>query len=141
MYTLIRTHTVQKNWLVGCFGFNGPPRQYFSLYLAVFQREKKYIKKCSNNPHPHLPLAQYVHALLFTRTAERPSTVSLPGTIAPPDLPTVRRINCISLYRFTMLTKFGNRLNESVSSIINTFSVRFSYMKQCVSIIVSALGS
>ena len=26
-------------WLVGCFGFNGPLRQYFSLYRAVFQRE------------------------------------------------------------------------------------------------------
>ena len=22
-------------WLVGCFGFNGPLRQYFSLYWAV----------------------------------------------------------------------------------------------------------
>ena len=27
------------NWLVGCFGFNGPLRQYFSLYWAVSQRE------------------------------------------------------------------------------------------------------
>ena len=26
-------------WLVGCFGFNGPLRQCFSLYRAVFQRE------------------------------------------------------------------------------------------------------
>ena len=26
-------------WLVGCFGLNGPFRQYFSLYRAVFQRE------------------------------------------------------------------------------------------------------
>ena len=25
-------------WLVGCLGFNGPLRQYFSLYRAVFQR-------------------------------------------------------------------------------------------------------
>ena len=28
-----------KIWLVGCFGFNGPLRQYFSLYRAVSQRE------------------------------------------------------------------------------------------------------
>ena len=28
-----------KDWLVGCFGFNGPLRQYFSLYRAVSQRE------------------------------------------------------------------------------------------------------
>ena len=26
-------------WMVGCFGFNGPLRQYFSLYRAVSQRE------------------------------------------------------------------------------------------------------
>ena len=26
-------------WLLGCFGFNGPLRQYFSLYRAVSQRE------------------------------------------------------------------------------------------------------
>ena len=26
-------------WLVGCFGFNGPLKQYFSLYRAVSQRE------------------------------------------------------------------------------------------------------
>ena len=26
-------------WLVGCLGLNGPLRQYFSLYRAVFQRE------------------------------------------------------------------------------------------------------
>ena len=26
-------------FLVGCFGFNGPLRQYFSLYRAVSQRE------------------------------------------------------------------------------------------------------
>ena len=27
------------SWLVGCFGFNGPLRQYFSLYRAISQRE------------------------------------------------------------------------------------------------------
>ena len=26
-------------WLSGCFGLNGPLRQYFSLYRAVSQRE------------------------------------------------------------------------------------------------------
>ena len=29
---------VKVGWLVGCFGFNGPLRQYFSLYRAVSQR-------------------------------------------------------------------------------------------------------
>ena len=31
--------------LVGCFGFNGPLRQYFSLYRAVSQREGERGKK------------------------------------------------------------------------------------------------
>ena len=30
---------LELGWLVGCFGFNGPLRQYFSLYRAVSQRE------------------------------------------------------------------------------------------------------
>ena len=32
-------------WLVGCFGFNGPLRQYFSLYRAVSQREGERAEK------------------------------------------------------------------------------------------------
>ena len=28
-----------SGWLVGCFGFNGPLRQYFILYRAVSQKE------------------------------------------------------------------------------------------------------
>ena len=32
-------------WLVGCFRFNGPLRQYFSLYRAVSQREGERGKK------------------------------------------------------------------------------------------------
>ena len=31
--------TMLVGWLVGCFGFNGPLRQYFSPYRAVSQRE------------------------------------------------------------------------------------------------------
>ena len=32
---------VKVGWLVGCFGFSGPLRQYFSLYRAVSQREER----------------------------------------------------------------------------------------------------
>ena len=32
-------HIYTNGWLVGCFGFNGALRQYFSLYRAVSQRE------------------------------------------------------------------------------------------------------
>ena len=35
----IRVPDKRIGWLVGCFGFNGPLRQYFSLYQAVSQRE------------------------------------------------------------------------------------------------------
>ena len=34
-----------KGWLVGCFGFNGPLRQYFSLYRALSQRGGERKKK------------------------------------------------------------------------------------------------
>ena len=33
------TTCYMEDWLVGCFGFNGPFRQYFSLHRAVSQRE------------------------------------------------------------------------------------------------------
>ena len=36
---------IQGDWLVGCFWFNGPLRQYFSLYRAVSQREGEREKK------------------------------------------------------------------------------------------------
>ena len=42
--------------MVGCFGFNGPLRQYFSLYRAVSQREGEREKieenKMSKQPSP-----------------------------------------------------------------------------------------
>ena len=52
------------DWLVGCFGFYGPLRQYFSLYRAVSQGGRKKLekiderKKCPNNPNLHLLQAQ-----------------------------------------------------------------------------------
>ena len=36
---LLQFITPRVGWLVGCFGFNGPLRQCFSLYRAVSQRE------------------------------------------------------------------------------------------------------
>ena len=38
-HTYMRLYTNTIGWLVGCFGFNGPLRQYFSLYWAVSRRE------------------------------------------------------------------------------------------------------
>ena len=45
--------------LVDCLGFNGPLRQYFSLYRAVSKEREKEKRndrrenKFPNNPHPH----------------------------------------------------------------------------------------
>ena len=70
-------------WLVG-FGFNGPLRQYFSLYRAVSHREGERGKKVwmrvkmSKQPPP-APTASAVGPC--------PGTGSLPSTIAPPDHP------------------------------------------------------
>ena len=46
MFTLIYPFSsfslsMGNGWMVCCFGFNGPLRQYFSLYRAVSQREGK----------------------------------------------------------------------------------------------------
>ena len=39
LYRAVSQREGERGWLVGCFGFNGPLRQYFSLYRAVSQRE------------------------------------------------------------------------------------------------------
>ena len=38
-FIFVRVIVVYEYWLVGCFGFNSPLRQYFSLYRAISQRE------------------------------------------------------------------------------------------------------
>ena len=37
--SILQRHLYSASWLVGCFGFKGPLRQYFSLHRAVSQRE------------------------------------------------------------------------------------------------------
>ena len=37
--SLVLCDDLEQSSLVGCFGLNGPLRQYFSLYRAVSQRE------------------------------------------------------------------------------------------------------
>ena len=39
LMSMIKIRMLKMIWLVGCFGFNSPLRQYFSLYRAVSQRE------------------------------------------------------------------------------------------------------
>ena len=65
-WTLNKANWAQFKFLVGCSGFNGPLRQYFSLYLQYFSpergRKKREViderKKRPNNPYPHLLQAQ-----------------------------------------------------------------------------------
>ena len=85
-------------WLVG-FGFNGPLRQYFSLYRAVSQREGERGKKgqmrvkMSKQPPP-APTARAVGPCpTVIKIVGRPGTGSLPSTIAPSDHPTDYRIS------------------------------------------------
>ena len=39
LFSILNYKTTKQDWLVGCFGLNGPLRQYFSLYRAVSQRQ------------------------------------------------------------------------------------------------------
>ena len=41
----LNLHTVLVGWLVGCFGFYGPLKQYFSLCQAVSLREGEGLEK------------------------------------------------------------------------------------------------
>ena len=46
-----RSYCIYKlNRMVGCFGLNGPLRQYFSLYRAVSQRERERKRRERMNP-------------------------------------------------------------------------------------------
>ena len=109
-------------WLVSCFWFNGPLRQYFSLSRTVSQRGRKKRKhrrkkKCPNNPDPHLMQAQYAPVLLLSKVVGHTGTESLPGTIAPPDHPlrtglwrlSLSQSLCLSvslsLFKFTLVSR------------------------------------
>ena len=84
----------RAGWFVGYFGFNGPFRQYFSLYRAISQREGERReltderKKMSKQPPP-APTASTVGpcSTIFQTIIRSHGTGSLPSTIAPPDHP------------------------------------------------------
>ena len=82
---------IRVGWLNGCFGLNGPLRQYFSLYRAVSQREVEKGEKMSKHP-PHRLQEQWALALLLSELVGRPGKGSLPSTIAPPDHPLQIRV-------------------------------------------------
>ena len=78
--------------LVGCIGFNGPLRQYFSLYRAVSQREGERRERIDESKNvqttPPAPTASAIGPCpTVIQIVGRPGTGSLPSTIAPPDHP------------------------------------------------------
>ena len=82
-----------SGWLVGCFGSNGPLRQYFSLYPAVSQKEGEIGERIDESKNvqkknPPAPAASAVGPCpTVIQIVGRPGTGSLPSTIAPPDHP------------------------------------------------------
>ena len=83
-------------WLVGCFGFNGPLRQYSSLYRAVSQREGEKGEKgqmrvkMSKQPPPSPTASTIGPCSTIIRIVGRPDPGSLPRTLAPPNRPRCR---------------------------------------------------
>ena len=80
------------SWLVGCLGFNGPLRQYFSLYRAVSQEEGERGERIDESKNvqttPPAPTASTIGPCpTVIKIVGRPGTGSLPSTIAPPDHP------------------------------------------------------
>ena len=83
---------VNVGWLVG-IGFNGPLRQYFSLYRTVSQREGERGKKERIDESKNVqttPTRTYCKRSVgpcptVIQIVGRPGTGSLPSTIAPPD--------------------------------------------------------
>ena len=78
------------SWLVGCFWFNGPLRQYFRQYRAVCQREGETGERIEESKNIQItPLAPTASAIgpcpTVIQIVGRPGTGSLPSTIAPPD--------------------------------------------------------
>ena len=95
-HTLFHTAILGCEWLVGCFGFNGPLRQYFSLCRAVSQREGERVDESKNvQTTPPAPNASAVGPCpTVIQIVGRPGTGSLPRTIAPPYHPqTVMKIS------------------------------------------------
>ena len=91
----VQVHNWCFRWLVGCFGFYGPLRQYFSLYRAVSQREGERGERIDESKNVHTtPTRTYCkrnRPLPYCNQNCRtpPGTGSLHNTMAPSDHPVV----------------------------------------------------
>ena len=113
-----------RHWmLVGCFWFNGPLRQYFSLYRAVSQREGERGERIDESKNvqttPPAPTASAIGPCpTVIKIVGRPGTGSLPSTIAPPDHPP-RHWKFTQHHRTTRPTPYASRhrLEESSEAV------------------------
>ena len=108
MGCLYHFHTAEQvGWLVGSFGFNGPLRQYFSLYRAVSQREgergERIDESKNSKPPPPAPTASAIGPCpTVIKIVGRPGTGSLPSTIGTTrPHPRLNRKNTIFNTEFT----------------------------------------
>ena len=90
--SILQRHLYSASWLVGCFGFKGPLRQYFSLHRAVSQREGERRERVDESKNvqtpPPAPTASAIGPCpTVIKITGRPGTGSLLSTIAPSDRP------------------------------------------------------
>ena len=96
---------IQRILFLAVFGFNGPFRQYSSLYRVVSRRRRTKLenihkKKNPNTHSPNTPPPLHTHtltacavrplALLLSTLVGRSGTESSPSTFTPPDHPIYR---------------------------------------------------
>ena len=99
-----------SSWLVGCFGFNGPLRQYFRLYRAVSQREgergeKEQMREKRSKQPPPAPTASATGPcptiIQISRTPRHWKFTQHLGTTGPPPdhiSSSLSMRNCILLF-------------------------------------------
>ena len=111
-------------WLVGCFGLNGPLRQYFSLYRAVSQKEgeREIIDESKNvQPTPtriHCKCSRPLPTLIQTnRTPRYWKFTQHHCTTRPPLLPWKRarknRDSHSSFFSFSIKTNTLRKFHEN----------------------------
>ena len=103
---------ISAEMLVGCFGFNGPLRQYFSLYRAVSQREGERGERIDESKNvqttPTAPTASGIGPCpTVIKIVGRPGTGSLPSSIAPPDHP-------LSAEKTKLMTNGANGIQREI---------------------------
>ena len=138
--------TSQKQRLVGCFvsELNGPSRQYFTLYQAVFQREgkrkekRKRREKCPNNRPPRTYCMRSRPLPYSNMFVGRPGTGNLLCTIAHPTTPRSRWITvdfrCMSCSAGPASPFFGRIEEESknANSIKHSKTFHTSISTVCI---------